>query len=63
MPSLTRRMQRKTARLNGNYEGTPQPVVKLRDGGYRTLHPTKGWLKVSGKRVKIYSSNKEQSDG
>lgn len=56
MPSLVRRMQRKTARLNGTYEKKPQPVVNLSDGGYRTLHPTKGWIKVSGKRVKVYST-------
>lgn len=52
MSSLIRRIERKVARLNGGYEKKPQPTVLLPDGGYKTLHPTKGWMKVSGKRLK-----------
>lgn len=55
MSSLVRRIQRKFARDNGLYKGKPQPVVNLPDGGYKTLHPTKGWMKVSGKRVRAIS--------
>lgn len=51
MSSLTRRIQRKQARNNGSYAKKPQLTVALEDGGYITLHPTQGWMKVSGKRV------------
>lgn len=57
MASLVRRMQRKVLRDNGTDEGPPQPVIYTKDGGYLTLRPTKGWIKTSGKRVKVYSSN------
>lgn len=58
MSSLVRRMQRKWKRALAEYEPNPQPTVHTEDGGYITLHPTKGWQKVSGKRVRIFSTNK-----
>jgi hypothetical protein len=54
MSSLVRRIERNILRRQGTWEGKPQPVVNTKDGGYRTLRPTKGWLKVSGKRAKLY---------
>lgn len=53
MTSITRQISRRIARRNGvPYKINPQPTVMTPDGGYRTLRPTKGWLKVSGKRLK-----------
>ena len=43
---------RQIARKAGWRSEEPQPTIFLEDGGYKTLHPTKGWRKVSGKRVK-----------
>lgn len=54
MSNLTRHIKRRLAKKVGKkWEGKPQPTILLPDGGYRTLHPTKGWMKVSGKRIKI----------
>lgn len=51
--SIARQIDRRARRKNGiPYVRNPQPTVLLPDGGYKTLHPTKGWMKVSGKRVK-----------
>lgn len=43
MPSLPRRMQRKGLRQRPDYEPADQPTITLKDGGYKTLTPTKGW--------------------
>ena len=47
-------MARQIARRNPNYESNPKPqyTEDLPDGGYKTLHPTKGWQYVSGPRIK-----------
>jgi hypothetical protein len=50
--SLLRRLQRARQRRNGTFEAPPQPYFTLRDGGYCTLRPTKGWIRISGKRVR-----------
>lgn len=43
MSSLPRRMQRKALRVRADYEAPDQPTITLKDGGYKTLTPTKGW--------------------
>ena len=48
MGSLTRKMQRKL----GIYEPKAQYTKYNEDGGYTTLHPTKGFQKVSAKRIR-----------
>lgn len=50
MSSLIRRMQKRAlkARDKWNYE---QPTITLKDGGYRTLRPTKGWFTMSMRRI------------
>jgi len=52
MSSLVRRWQRKRLRALPDYEAAPQQYRPLRDGGYMVLHATKGWRRVSGKRVR-----------
>lgn len=52
MPSLTRRIARKAKRRAGTYVGTDQPTRVLPDGGYVTLRPTKGWIRISGARLR-----------
>jgi hypothetical protein len=52
--SLTRRIIRNRLRKLEDYKPSPQPLTSLSDGGYKTLHPTKGWVKVSGKRVRAF---------
>lgn len=47
MSSFPRRLQRKAARKNPDYETPSQPTVMREDGGYKTLRPTGGWLDVS----------------
>ena len=47
-------MNRQIARSNPNYDfskSRPQLTEYDEDGGYKTLHPTKGWKSVSAKRV------------
>lgn len=52
MSSLIRRQQRKAARVKAGYEAKPQPVSIERDGGYVTIRYTKGYRRVSGRRVR-----------
>lgn len=52
MSSKLRNMQRKFKRRAADYEPAPQPFFTLPDGGYMTLRPTKGWLKISGARLR-----------
>ena len=54
MTSLARQITRR----NPNYErvSRPQLTEDLPDGGYKTLHPTKGWQFVSGRRVAAMES-------
>jgi len=50
MTSLARQIQRR----NPNFEKVvrPQLTEDLPDGGYKTLHPTKGWKYTSDRRIK-----------
>jgi hypothetical protein len=51
--SLSRKLTRNLARRNGvPIKTNPQHTILTADGGYLTLNPTKGWRKVSGKRLK-----------
>lgn len=51
MSSFPRRLQRKRLRQSADYAPKAQLTIVHKDGGYSTLHPTKGWVRVSGKRV------------
>ena len=51
MSSLPRRMQRKFARQSPDYEPAAQPTIYRKDGGYKTLTPTKGWRVFSARRL------------
>lgn len=54
--SIARQFRRSAARkLGKEWEGAPQPYRSLPDGGYRVLHPTKGWKRVCGKRARLYA--------
>lgn len=44
-------LARKMAREKGWRSERPQDTILHDDGGYSTLHPTKGWRRVSGARV------------
>ncbi len=50
-------LQRKLARAKGFRAGSDaeQPTVIYRDGSYKTLHPTRGWQRVSALRAKYFS--------
>lgn len=49
--SLARRIKRAALRRTGEkWPSREQPFRLLPDGGYETLRPTKGWLRVSGPR-------------
>ena len=51
--SLVRSIRRARARKNGiDWVVKERPFVVHPDGGYSVLRPTKGWIKVSGKRVR-----------
>ena len=52
MSSFVRNLQRKRNRAKPEYVARDQVTVDLPDGGYMTLHPTKGWMKVSAKRLR-----------
>lgn len=52
MSSLIRRIERKWAKSRADYEPRPQQYKMLRDGGYLVLHPTKGWRRVCGARLR-----------
>lgn len=51
MSNIITKIHRRNAKRAGTYEGAPQPLEDLPCGGYRTLHPTRGWQYVSGKRL------------
>lgn len=50
MSSFTRRMQRRKIRAAADYEPKPQVTI-ITDDGYRTLHPTRGWRRVSQRQI------------
>lgn len=51
MSSMIRRMQRKAQRNSGSYQPRPALERPLPDGGYETLHPTRGWKRTSADRM------------
>lgn len=51
MSSLPRRIQRRKARQSTDYEPSTQPTQMFADGGYVTLHPTKGYRYVSAGQI------------
>ena len=51
MSSYIRNLQRKAARKSAGHEPREQHAVVLRDGGYATLTPTKGWRVFTAKRL------------
>lgn len=54
--SLFRKMLRERRRRSGDVaDPKPQVVRILKNGGWRVLHPTKGWRTVSPKRVKFFA--------
>lgn len=50
MSSLLRTLQRKRQRRNGTFEAAPQPT-EADESGYVTLRPTKGWMRMTAKRL------------
>lgn len=50
MSSFTRRMQRRKLRAAADYEPRPQVTIVKYDG-YITLHPTRGWRRVSQRQI------------
>ena len=52
MSSLTRRMQRNYRRRNGTWESPDRLAFAIEDGGYLVLLPTKGWMRMTGKRLR-----------
>lgn len=53
MSSLPRRIQRRNLRKNDKFEPKPQAVKHLPCGGVIALHPTRGWKRTCGARVKL----------
>lgn len=51
MTSFTSRIRRRKIRSHSDYEKSAQEYRDNPDGGYSVLHPTKGWRRVSGKRL------------
>lgn len=51
MSSALRNMQRRVLRAKPDYEQADQPTATLRDGGYVTLRPTKGFRRITGARL------------
>lgn len=49
MTTLSRKLKRLA---NPIWEGKPQAFEDLPCGGYTTVHPTKGFRKMSGRRIK-----------
>lgn len=49
MSSFLRNLQRRVKRNAPDHE-PPEQYIEAISGGYRTLHPTKGWRRVSAKR-------------
>lgn len=63
MSSFIRRIQRKSIRAAKAYlvsaglvkaDSKEQVMQFLPNGGYRTLHPTRGWRYVSPRRAALY---------
>lgn len=50
MSNFVRRMQRKSLRMKSDYEAPAQPTV-VTEAGYFTLRPTKGWVRISNRRL------------
>lgn len=50
MSSLLRRMQRKVLRSKPDYQSKPQ-ITRVEDDAYWTLRPTKGWVRISYRRL------------
>lgn len=53
MSSYLRNMQRKFRRNNPDPEAEPraQPIRNVSVDGYETLRPTKGWIKITTRRL------------
>lgn len=51
MTSFVSRIRRRKIRSHPDYERPAQQYRYNPDGGYSVLHPTKGWRRVSGKRL------------
>ena len=51
MSSFLRNIQRK---FRPNRSNAKQRIEPLASGGYRVLHPTRGWRVVSAPRAKLY---------
>lgn len=54
MSSFLRTLQRRQLRKSTDYETPTQLAQPQPDGGYRVLHPTRGWKTVCGKRAALY---------
>ena len=54
MSSMIRRMQRKFARSQPDYEKPEAKFVLNEDGSYEAYHPTRGWRHVSAQRARLY---------
>lgn len=52
MTSLPDRPKRRAQRASSTFEPKPQPTIVHEDGGYSTLRPTKGWIRISGARLR-----------
>lgn len=55
MSSIARRMKRNLKKQLGTLEPAVQQYQDTPDGGRAVLHATKGWRKVSPKRLKLYN--------
>ena len=51
MSSFIRNIQRKIVRTQPDYESSPQPTVAHDDGSYVTLRATRGWIRMSARRL------------
>jgi hypothetical protein len=50
---LARAMKRAAHRRAGKeWPANEQPYQRHKDGGYSALRPTKGWMRISGPRLK-----------
>lgn len=55
MTTLRRKVRRSKARRTGTDWPTREQETRINsDGGYSYLHPTKGWVKVSAKRLRAH---------
>ncbi len=50
MSSFIRNLQRKIKRNHPDYEPAPQPTI-IEGDGYQTLRSTKGWIRISNRRL------------